>query len=70
MKKNLSIIYVSCLMLVSFSLTAQVGDDDGAEPPPNDPLPINDYLPLLIIAGICLASFVIYKRIKISRDTF
>ena len=68
MKKKFSIIFVSCLMMVSFSLSAQLGEDDGGEPPPTEPLPINDYIPLLILAGITFGSFVIYKRIKKSGE--
>ena len=64
MKKLLSIVYVSCLILGSFALSAQ-----GPEPPPEVPVPIDDYLPLLVIAGFCFASFVIYKRIKVSHGT-
>ena len=57
MKNTAKIIYIIALVLVTFSLQAQETFPDDTQD-----VPVNDYIPLLVIAGIGLAYWFFKKK--------
>ena len=57
MKNTTKIIYSIALVLVTFSLQAQETFPDDTQD-----VPVNDYIPLLVIAGIGLAYWFFKKK--------
>ena len=57
MKNTAKIIYSIALVLVTFSLQAQETFPDDTQD-----VPVNDYIPLLVIAGIGLAYWFFKKK--------
>ena len=61
MKNTAKIIYSIALVLVTFSLQAQETFPDDTQD-----VPVNDYIPLLVIAGIALA-YWFYKKKQLAK---
>jgi|GEM_PF-783561 len=52
----------------SSSSPADPGNQDEGTPPPVDPVPINDYIPLLFLAAIGIIAVSQYRRTRISKN--
>jgi hypothetical protein len=60
--------YILCFLLLF--VTVQSFSQDGPEPPPEDPaLPIADFLPILLLAGVSLGcgTIIFHDKKKISK---